>query len=80
MPSKVAPRFANGAKAMQAADSSGSEGFEFRLTVWPASGAGWRARVVAPDDSRREFASPFELARYLAWPLAPVAKDGKGLR
>jgi hypothetical protein len=57
-------------------------GFEFRLTVWHEGGeAGWHACVVAADDSRREFASPFELARYLARLFAGARDaDGKGLR
>lgn len=58
-----------------------SEGVEFRLTVWLGGEAGWRARVVAPDATEHEFASPFELARYLAWPHAlPTTESGKGLR
>ena len=66
---------------MQATRTDGGEGVEFRLTVWPAGEAGWHARVVAPDATEHEFASPFELARYLAWPLAaPATDDGKGLR
>jgi len=66
---------------MQESTKRGGEGMEFRLTVWPAGGTGWRARVIAPDASEHEFASPFELARYLAWPVAaPGNKPGKGLR
>ncbi len=57
-------------------------GIEFRLTVWIDDGPlGWHASVVAPDTSRREFASPFELARYLARPVVVVRVDtGHGLR
>ncbi|MES2957220.1 MAG: hypothetical protein V4792_03480 [Pseudomonadota bacterium] len=54
---------------------------ELRLTVWPDGAMGWHACVVAPDASRHEFASPFELARYLARPVAPIRdRDGEGLR
>jgi hypothetical protein len=43
--------------------------------------AGWHARVVAPDATVREFESPFELARYLAWPVDPAQPGGgRGLR
>jgi hypothetical protein len=57
-------------------------GVEFTLTVWPNDAVrGWHACVVAPDASRREFASPFELARYLARPAAAARESqGKGLR
>ncbi|MEO7244064.1 MAG: hypothetical protein ABIX12_02820 [Rubrivivax sp.] len=60
-------------------------GIEFRLTVWPDGGLGWHACIVAPDNSRREFGSPFELARYLTRCLARPAVvvrpgDGQGLR
>lgn len=57
------------------------DGFEFRLTVWPDGEGGWHACVVAPDDSRRDFGSPFELARYLSRPVVSIrADDGQGLR
>jgi len=66
---------------MQQSAARRGEGVEFRLTVWLASGSGWHARVVAPDTTEHEFASPFELARYLAWPHAVPASDhGTGLR
>lgn len=66
---------------MQEVVKSSKEGVEFRLTVWLGGEAGWHARVVAPDASEHEFASPFELARYLAWPGLPAAKNhDKGLR
>lgn len=56
-------------------------GFEFRLTVWPDGELGWRACIVEPDDSRRDFRSPFELARYLARPVVVLrASGGRGLR
>jgi hypothetical protein len=54
-------------------------GIEFRLTVWPDGEVGWHACVVAADDSRREFVSPFELARYLARPVVTAREtDAKG--
>jgi hypothetical protein len=66
---------------MEQIGTRGDEGVEFRLTVWLGGEAGWHARVVAPDASEHEFVSPFELARYMAWPGLAVAKDpGKGLR
>lgn len=66
---------------MQDSTKGSGEGMDFRLTVWPAGETGWRARVIAPDASEREFVSPFELARYLAWPAAASpTKPGKGLR
>ncbi len=40
----------------------------------------WHARVVMADASVIEFASPFELARFLAWPLAVPTTDRGGLR
>lgn len=66
---------------MQQIGKQSGEGLEFRLTVWPGGEAGWHARVIAPDTTELEFASPFELARYLAWPCSPAARvEGKGLR
>jgi len=54
---------------------------ELRLLVWFEHGAGWRARVSGPGLAEREFDSPFELARFVAWPVgkAPPAGGG-GLR
>lgn len=58
-----------------------AEGTEFRLVVWTTPGLPWRARVVGADDSERDFANPFELARFLAWPTPPQpGKSGRGLR
>lgn len=58
-----------------------ADGIELRLTVWSGAKAGWHARVVAPDASVREFESPFELVRYLAWPVDPAKPgEGRGLR
>ena len=66
---------------MQQIGKRDGEGVELRLTVWPAGEEGWHARVVAPDHSEREFASPFELARYLTSPFTAAApSQGKGLR
>jgi len=66
---------------MEQVGTAGGEAIEFRLTVWLGGEAGWHARVVAPDASERVFASPFELARFVAWPGSPVTKDErKGLR
>jgi hypothetical protein len=67
--------------AADAGKSPAVTGVELRLTVWTQGETGWHARVVAPDASRHEFASPFELARYLAWLAASDAPPpGKGLR
>lgn len=55
---------------------------ELRLLVWVEHGSGWRARVSGPGLDEREFASPFELARFVAWPVAktPLGGGGGGLR
>jgi hypothetical protein len=66
---------------MEQIATQGEEGLEFRLTVWTGRGTHWRARVIAADATEVEFANPFELARYVAWPGLPAAKErGKGLR
>ena len=44
---------------------------DLRLTVWSAQD-GWHARLVGADLTERDFASPFELARFLAQ-AAPAA-------
>jgi hypothetical protein len=49
------------------------EGLQFNLVVSMSRESGWRAAVVGPDDTERVFVSPFELARYLAWPAASVS-------
>ena len=54
------------------------EGIEFRLVVRMSRESGWRASVVGPDASEREFVSPFELARFLAWPVAAAAPSPDG--
>ena len=66
---------------MRQDDAGANEGIEFRLVVRASREAGWSASVFGPDATRREFASPFELARFLAWPLAqpPASNDG-GIR
>ena len=57
------------------------DGVELRLTVWTHGAAGWHARIVAPDASEHEFASPFELVRYFAGSATlPATNPGKGLR
>lgn len=51
------------------------------LTLGAPGAAGWQARVPLPDGSGRDFASPFELVRYLSWPLvAERSRGGGGLR
>ena len=66
---------------MEQIGTQGDDGLEFRLTVWTGRGTRWHARVVAADATEVEFANPFELARYLAWPGPPAAREpGKGLR
>ncbi|MFN0185830.1 MAG: hypothetical protein ACKVQR_18625 [Aquabacterium sp.] len=46
------------------------------LSVWTGDDAAWRARLVLPDARAHEFASPFELARFLAQPPMPPAAPG----
>ena len=54
---------------------------ELRLVVWFEHGAGWRARVSGAGLAEREFDSPFELARFVAWPVAKApGGGGRGLR
>jgi len=62
----------NGMVVMQHNGVHVGEGVEFRLTVWMSRESGWRARVVAPGVDPRDFVSPFELARFLAWPAAAM--------
>jgi len=47
------------------------ERIELRLVIWMSRESGWRASVFGPDAGEREFVSPFELARFLAWPAVP---------
>ena len=50
-----------------------------QLTVW--THGRWQARADWGDGHRRQFYSPFELARFLANPPAPAgAGTGGGLR
>jgi len=60
--------------------SGGTDPIELRLVVWLEPGAVWRARVSGPGVAEREFDSPFELARFVAWPMAPASRGGPGLR
>jgi hypothetical protein len=57
---------------MQHNSARSRQGIEFRLVVWMSRESGWRASVLGPDTSEREFVSPFELARFLAWPVAQL--------
>lgn len=51
-----------------------------QLTVWSADD-GWHARLAGPGAKPREFVSPFELARFVSWPIADqLADQGTGLR
>jgi len=53
---------------------------DLQLTVWAAED-GWHARLSGIGTSPREFVSPFELARYVTWPLTDTAREaGTGLR
>ncbi len=54
------------------------EGVEFRLVVWTSRESGWRASVFGPDTTEREFLSPFELARFLAWPVTQTPASSSG--
>jgi len=66
---------------MQHEVASAREGIEVRLVVRMSREAGWRAWVLGPDANRREFVSPFELARFLAWPASQAsASPNVGIR
>ena len=52
-----------------ATDTTG-DGVELRLIVSTSPSRGWHACVIGPGETRRDFASPFELARFVAWPHA----------
>lgn len=53
---------------------------DLHLTVW-AAGDGWHARLSGIGTAPREFVSPFELARFVSWPVANLPKgEGNGLR
>jgi hypothetical protein len=63
---------------MQAAPPPGPPGLQLTLTVWAAP---WHARAVLADATTLEFENPFELARFLSWPVpAEPRADGGGLR
>jgi hypothetical protein len=55
-----------------------TEDVEFRLVVRMSRESGWRASVFGPDATEREFVSPFELARFFAWPAAQVPPSPQG--
>lgn len=63
---------------MQHHGTPSKEGLQFRLVVSMSRESGWRAAVLGPDAAEHVFFSPFELARYLAWPAArmPHAMPG----
>ena len=64
---------------MQHSGSRMKDALEFQLVVSMSLESGWRAAVIGPDETERVFVSPFELARYLAWPVAQrtyVLQDG----
>ena len=53
---------------------------ELQLTVWAAKD-GWHARLWGIGTVPREFVSPFELARFVSWPVANLPRDeANGLR
>ena len=55
---------------MQHSGSRTREALQFQLVVSMSLESGWRAAVVGPDETERVFVNPFELARYVAWPVA----------
>lgn len=63
--------------------SAATPDLQLRLTLTfarPGTRA-WHARVHLPDHTVRDFSSPFELVRYLAWPELPERRRGRaGLR
>lgn len=69
------------ASSVDPSDTPSSAPVEMRLVVWLGPGPVWRACISGPGLDEREFASPFELARFVAWPLGPpVRGGGRGLR
>lgn len=53
------------------------------LSVWTSADATWHARLVMPDAQTHEFASPFELSRFLSqMPATPLVQTSppQGLR
>jgi len=65
---------------MDADSSTARPGLQLTLTVWADTGTGWRARAVLADETTRDFESPFELARFLSWPVSAPAEPEVGLR
>jgi len=63
---------------MQHSGSRMKDALEFQLVVSMSLESGWRAAVIGPDETERVFVSPFELARYLAWPVAREAQALQG--
>ena len=63
---------------MQHHGAGAREGIEFRLVVRMSRESGWSASVFGPNATRREFVSPFELARFLACPVAPLPASSHG--
>ena len=53
---------------------------QLTVTLGTPGSSRWRAHVVMADARVVEFASPFELARFLAWPLAAPPNRRGGLR
>lgn len=54
---------------------------EVRLLVWIEPAHAWRARAIGPGDVAHDFASPFELARFMAWPFSAGSGPAReGLR
>jgi hypothetical protein len=53
---------------------------QLTLTVWADPAAPWHARAVLADATTLEFENPFELARFLSWPVPPPPRAGGGLR
>lgn len=56
------------------------DGLQYSLVVTMSRETGWRAAVLTPDSTERVFVSPFELARFLAWPVAATRVLQGGLR
>jgi hypothetical protein len=61
-------------------DAATPHRFELTLTVWHQAGTDWHARVVLADATELEFRSPFELARFLSWPMPKPPASSGGLR
>ena len=59
-------------------DLASAQQFMLTLTRPGPDGRKWRARVLLPDNTVREFSSPFELMRFLSWPLMPERRRSHG--